>query len=166
MQPEDRIQIGVVGKPHGVRGGFYLDGSVDSQALVAGMKLRLGEDEFTVASRGGTDQRPLVILEEVGERDAINALRGSAVTAARSDLTPLEDGEWFADDVVGLVVTTRDGRELGKVTKLTNLPSVDVLEVDPVEGEMLFIPMIKDAIVSISPEDGTVVVDAEFLDLG
>lgn len=166
MQPDDRIQIGVVGKPHGVRGGFYLDGSVDAPALVVGLKLRLGEAEYTVASRGGTDARPLLSLAEISDRDEINALRGTAVTAARRDLTPLEEGEWFADDLVGLEVTDREGRLHGKVTRMTNLPSVDVLEVDPVEGEMLFIPMIKDAIVSISPADGKVVVDAEFLDLG
>lgn len=166
MQPDDRIQIGVVGKPHGVRGGFYLDGSVDAPALVPGLKLRLGESEFTVASRGGTDARPLLTLAEISGRDAINALRGSPVTAARGDLTPLREGEWFADDLVGLSVSARDGSVLGKVTRLTNLPSVDVLEVDPVDGEQLFIPMIKDAIVSISPAEGAVVVDAEFLGLG
>jgi len=57
MDPQDRIQIGVVGKPHGVRGGFYMDGSVDSPALVAGLKLHIGDATFTLASRGGTDKR-------------------------------------------------------------------------------------------------------------
>lgn len=165
MQPDDRIQIGVVGKPHGVRGAFHLDGCVDAAALIPGFSLRIGDGEYTVAARGGMDARPLVTLAEVSGRDAIAELRGQAVTARRADLTPLEEGEWYADDLVGLAVRDRDGRTLGTVERLTNLPSVDVLEVRPDSGEPLMVPMIRDAIISISPADG-VVVDAGFLDLG
>lgn len=165
MQSDDRIQIGVVGKPHGVRGGFYMDGCIDAPALVAGLKLLLGGDEFTVISRGGTDKRPIVQLSEVSGRDEIAELRGRAVTARRGDLTPLEAGEWFADDLVGLTVRDRDGNILGAVTRLTNLPSVDVLEVSPDEGAALMIPMISDAIDAIDPAVG-VTVNAEFLNLG
>jgi 16S rRNA processing protein RimM len=166
MDPEDRIHIGAVGKPHGVRGGFYLDGSIDAPALKAGLKLRLGDAEFTLSSRGGTDDRPLLNLDEIGDRDAIVTFRGAPVTARRSDLTPLGEGEWFADDLVGLAVVDQAGTALGTVKKLTNLPSVDVLEVDPIEGEMLFIPMIADAIASIEPAGAGVTVNTEFLNLG
>lgn len=166
MQPEDRIQIGVVGKPHGVRGGFHLDGAIDAPVLVPGFSLRLGDASYTVATRGGTDARPLLTLVEISDRDEIAALRGAAVTAERSTLTPLEAGEWYGDDLVGLDVLAGAGRSLGTVQRLKNLPSVDVLEVSVDAGEPLLIPMIKDAIISISPQEGTITVDAEFLDLG
>ena len=166
MQPDDRIQIGVVGKPHGIRGGFHLDGAIDAPVLVPGFSLRLGDTNYTVASRGGTDARPLLTLAEISDRDEINALRGVPATAERSTLTPLQEGEWYGDDLVGLAVTALDGRPLGRVQRLKNLPSVDVLEVATDSGEPLQIPMIKAAIVSISPQAGTVTVDAEFLNLG
>lgn len=165
MRPEDRIQIGVVGKPHGVRGAFHLDGCIDAPALVSGLKLRAGDDELTLASRGGTDARPLLTVAEISDRDAIGLLRGRAVTVARGDLTPLEDGEWYADDLIGLKVVDGDGSELGTVTRMNNLPSVDVLEVARTGGEALLVPMVKDAIVRIDPE-GEITVNAEFLDLG
>ncbi|MFT4049919.1 MAG: ribosome maturation factor RimM [Solirubrobacterales bacterium] len=166
MQPDDRIQIGVVGKPHGVRGGFHLDGCIDAPALVPGLALRLGGDEYEVASRGGVDSRPLLSLVGIGDRDAIAALRGAVVTARRADLTPLAEGEWFADDLVGLAVVSTAGVALGSVVRMTNLPSVDVLEVKSAEGETLMIPMISDAIASIDPDGAGVSVDAEFLNLG
>jgi 16S rRNA processing protein RimM len=166
LDSQDRIQIGVVGKPHGVRGGFYFDGSVDSPALVAGLKLFIGEATFTLASRGGTDKRPLLNLTEVGSKEAIAALRGELVFAARGDLTPLGEGEWFADDLIGLTVVDQAGRELGKVTRMNNLPSADVLEVALVDGEQLLVPMIRDAILSIEPGGSGLTVDAEFLGLG
>lgn len=164
MRPDDRIQIGVVGKPHGVRGAFHLDGCIDAAAIVPGFELQVDGDAFTVAARGGVDARPLVTLSGVDDRDAAAALRGSPVTAARGDLTPLLEGEWFADDLVGLLVTDREGGEVGAVTRLSNLPSVDVLEVRTACGEVHLVPMIGDAIVSIDPGVG-VVIDAEFLGL-
>lgn len=166
MDPQDRIQLGVVGKPHGVRGGFYLDGSVDSPALVAGLEVFVGDQAFTLASRGGTDQRPLLMFNEINSKEAIAELRGKDLFAARGDLTPLGEGEWFADDLIGLAVVDRDGRELGKVTRLNNLPSADVLEVAGNDGEQLLVPMIRDAVLSIEPSGAGVTVDAAFLGLG
>ncbi|MGK2878203.1 MAG: ribosome maturation factor RimM [Solirubrobacterales bacterium] len=166
MDPQDRIQIGVVGKPHGVRGGFYMDGSVDSPALVAGLELHIGASSFTLASRGGTEKRPLLILNEISSKEAIAELRGEAVLAARGSLTPLNEGEWFADDLIGLVVVDQSGRALGKVTRMNNLPSADVLEVVADDGTELLIPMIRDAILSIEPDAAGVTVDSEFLGLG
>lgn len=164
LSPDDPIEIGRVGKPHGVRGAFNLDGAIDAAVLVAGFRLRIGDAEYTVASRGGVDARPLVTLLEVGDRDAIAALRGKSVTAPRSSLTPLAEGEWFAADLVGLRVVAGD-REFGKVTRLVNLPSVDVLEVVGGE-EPLQLPMIGDAIVSIDVAAGVITIDADFLNLG
>ncbi|MBJ7458906.1 MAG: 16S rRNA processing protein RimM [Thermoleophilaceae bacterium] len=166
MDPQDRIQIGVVGKPHGVRGGFYMDGSVDSPALTAGLKLQIGSASFVLASRGGTDKRPLLTLEEVSSKEAIAELRGEAVFAARGDLTPLSEGEWFADDLIGLAVVDGAGRAIGQVTRMSNLPSADVLEVAADGGGQLLIPMIRDAIVSIEPAGAGVTVNSDFLGLG
>src|SRR4029078_3354096 len=116
LDPQDRIQIGVVGKPHGVRGRFYFVGVVDAPALVVGLKLFIGDSTYTLGSRGGTDKRPLLMLNEVNSKEAIAELRGEMVRAERSALTPLSEGEWFADDLIGLVVIDQTGRELGKVT--------------------------------------------------
>jgi 16S rRNA processing protein RimM len=166
MDPQDRIQIGVVGKPHGVRGGFYMDGSVDSPALVAGLAMHIADATFSLASRGGTDKRPLLILNEINSKEAIAELRGESVFVARGDLTPLGEGEWFADDLIGLAVVDASGREYGRVTRMNNLPSADVLEVAAAEGGQLLVPMIRDAILSIDPAGAGVTVDAAFLGLG
>lgn len=165
MKPEDRIQIGVVGKPHGVRGGFYLDGCIDAAALIVGRELSIGAERHTVASRAGTAVRPILIVEGVSDRDRAADLRGEAVTLARGEMTPLGEGEWFADDLVGLSVRDRAGRELGRVSRMLNMPSVDVLEIEQISGGQILVPMVSDAIVSIDPTSA-LVVDAEFLDLG
>lgn len=161
----DLIEIGRVGKPHGVRGGFHLDGAIDAAALKPGLVVFVAGRELTVTSRGGMDARPLLSVEEISDRDEIASLRGEAVFAARGDLTPLAEGEYFAADLVGLTVYTEEGAELGAVERLVNAPSVDILEVGVVGGENLLIPMVGDAIISISPADRKITVNATFLDL-
>jgi 16S rRNA processing protein RimM len=130
------------------------------------LELHVGGTAFTLASRGGTDKRPLLMLNEISSKEAIAALRGEPVRAARGDLTPLAEGEWFADDLIGLALVDRAGKLLGKVTRMNNLPSADVLEVALEDGEQLLVPMIRDAIVSIEPGGAGVTVDAEFLGIG
>lgn len=111
------------------------------------------------------DARPLLSVDEITDRDEIASLRGEAVFADRADLTPLGEGEFFAADLVGLTVCTEKGEDLGAVVRLVNAPSVDILEVAVPDGEDLLIPMIADAIISISPADGKIIVNATFLDL-
>jgi 16S rRNA processing protein RimM len=164
MESGDRIQLGVVGKPHGVRGTFHLDGCIDAPALVPGLVLLIGDREFTLTARGGVDERPLVTLEEVNDRAQIALLRGQPVRAARGDLTALASDEWFADDLIGMSVVDEAGNRLGEIVRMVNLPSVDVLEVETTEGSQLQLPMVRDAIIAIEPGTG-VTVDAKFLDL-
>lgn len=169
MAPDasDLIRIGVIGKPHGVRGAFHVDGAIDGGTIKPGFRMRTGERELSVATRGGTDARPIVSVEGVSDRDAAAALRGETLFAPRATLTPLAEGEWYASDLEGMTVRSVDGAQLGTVARLSNLPSVDVLEVSPAAGgNALLVPMIADAIVAIDAETRTVTVDTGFLDLG
>ncbi|MBI5309657.1 MAG: 16S rRNA processing protein RimM [Actinobacteria bacterium] len=169
MAPDasDLIRIGVIGKPHGVRGAFHVDGAIDATAMKSGFIMRAGEQELRVVTRGGTDARPIVSVEGVDDRDAAAALRGETLFARRETLTPLVEGEWYASDIEGMEVRAAEGQPLGTVARLTNLPSVDVLEVTPAAGgNDLLVPMVADAIVSIDAETRTITVDTGFLDLG
>lgn len=164
---QDLIRIGTVGKPHGIHGGFYVDGAVDPAALVPGADLLVDGRAYCVLSRAGADARPILMFEGITDRDAAAALRGGEITADRRSLTPLADGEWFASDLEGMAVRSRNGELLGEVKRLLNMPSVDVLEVAAASGgDDLLIPMIGDAIVSIEPDIRVVTVDSEFLNLG
>ena len=122
ISPDDPIEIGRVGKPHGVRGGFYLDGAIDAAALVPGFEVDLDGRRYEVASRGGMNARPIVSLVGVDSREAAQELRGTALAAPRGTLTPLGEGEWYARDLEGLRVVTVDGEPVGTVTRLTNAP--------------------------------------------
>ncbi|MFY9470110.1 MAG: PRC-barrel domain-containing protein, partial [Solirubrobacterales bacterium] len=91
---------------------------------------------------------------------------GQVITAERDALTPLATGEWYASDLEGMHVVSVDGATLGIVGKLSNTPSVDVLEIVGEDGAELMVPMVGDAIASIDAVARTVTVDTRFLGLG
>ncbi|MFY9488097.1 MAG: ribosome maturation factor RimM [Solirubrobacterales bacterium] len=162
---QDPIRIGRVGKPHGVRGGFYIHGAIDPQATQPGLAVVIAGIAYEISARSGADARPIIGLAGVDDRDAVSALRNQVITAERKDLTPLRPGEWFASDLEGMAVLARDGRPLGAVIRLSNTPSVDVLETRADDGSEFLIPMVGDAIFEINSAERRIIVDAEFLGL-
>jgi 16S rRNA processing protein RimM len=94
-----------------------------------------------------------VRLAGCSSRAAAEALRGQEL------LVPdvLEDGEYWASDLVGCSVV--DGsREIGVVSRMVALPSCEALEV----GDVL-IPLVRDAIRSIDITAARIDVDMEFV---
>jgi 16S rRNA processing protein RimM len=110
-----------------------------------------------VARRDGTDAKPIMRLRGVETRERIEALRGEPLWVDRADAGPLEPDEYWADDLVGLLVV--DGRrEVGRVDRVRALPSCEVLEV----GELL-VPLVGDAVRDVDLAAGRIDVDLAFL---
>lgn len=151
---ERRVAVGRVGKAHGLDGSFYVDSA--SHPLPEGMSINVGNQARRVARRGGTDERPLVRLEGIDDRDAARALHGEPLLASLDD-APLEEGEWLAEDLVGCEVPG-----LGTVTRVVGAPSCDLLEVGP---DAVLVPLVSDAVKAIDVASRRIDVDLDFLSL-
>jgi 16S rRNA processing protein RimM len=138
-----------VGRPHGLDGSFYVDEPLDEGALV-----RIGEREFAVAERKGTDARPIIRLDGIDNRDAAEALRGE--TLATGNWQPATgDDEWLIDDLIGCRI-----EGVGEVTGVLEGMSCDVLEV----GDEL-VPLVTDAVTRVDIANKVIEIDREFLGL-
>jgi 16S rRNA processing protein RimM len=155
LSGEDRrVAVGRVGKAHGLDGSFYVDAA--SHPLPEGITLTVQDRPRRVTRRGGTDDRPLVRIEGVDDREAADAIRGEPLLAALDD-APLEEDEWLAEDLVGCEVPG-----LGEVTRVVGAPSCDLLEVGP---DAVLVPLISDAVKAVDVEARRIDVDLEFLAL-
>lgn len=115
--------------------------------------------ERALVRRDGTDAKPILRLEGVSSREAIDALRGMPLMVERTD-DMLEEGEYWAEDLVGMAVV--DGaREVGVVARVRALPSCEVLEV----GDLL-IPLVDDAVRDVDLVARRIDVNLAFLDAG
>ncbi len=113
-----------------------------------------------VVRRSGTDAKPILRLRGLDTREAVEALRGEPLLADRAAAPPLEEDEYWADDLVGLAVTDGE-RRVGTVEQVLSYPSCELLVV----GDLL-IPLVGDAVRDVDLAAGRVDVDLGFLGAG
>jgi 16S rRNA processing protein RimM len=148
--PARLVTAGVVGRSHGLDGSFHVERP--QHPLATGTVIHVDGRERVVERRGGTDRRPLLRLAGIATREAAAALRGELLLVADA----LGDGEWLAEDLVGC-----DVAGLGRVVRVIDAPSCDLLELD---GGAL-VPLISDAVQAVDLDARTIAVDRRFLRL-
>ena len=152
------LEAGRVGRAHGLDGSFHVT-SPRPRLLTLGTPTDLGE----IVRRVGTDERPVIRLAGCETREAAEALHAQPLRVALADAPPLEEGEWWAHELEGLAVTDGE-RVVGRVRRMLELPSVEVLEVERADGGELLVPMVSDAVRSLDVAGRRVDVDLGFLD--
>ncbi len=160
-----KLRAGRIGRPHGMDGSFYV-AEPNLVLLAQGQRLLVGEREVIVNQRRGTDERPIVRLDEFGDRTAVDAVRDQPLLARRDHAPELPEGEWWAEDLEGCTVLS-DGREIGIVKRLIGLPSCEALEVERLDGgQELLVPLVWDAVPEVDVDRREIQIDLAFLDAG
>lgn len=78
---------------------------------------------------------------EVADRTAAEALRGTALTVPRNTLPPLDEGEYYHADLIGLPVVTPDGAGVGRIVSIDDFGAGDVIEVETTGGKRFMAPL-------------------------
>jgi 16S rRNA processing protein RimM len=155
------LSVGRVGRPHGLDGSFYVT-QPRTRLLEGREALIVNGEQVAIVRRAGTDPRPILRLAGVETREAVDALRGTDLWVRRTDAPPLDEDEWYAEDLVGCRVADGD-REVGVVAKLLPYPSCELLEVERAEGPNLLIPLISDAVRTVDVDARRIDVNLAFL---
>lgn len=88
---------------------------------------------------------------QVTDRTAAEKLRGTALTVPRSALPPLDEGEYYHADLIGLAAVSTDGEALGTCIAVENYGAGDVIEIerpsaDGKPGKKFMVPMRAEAV--------------------
>jgi 16S rRNA processing protein RimM len=144
---EDKpVTLAAVTGAHGVAGEVRL--KLFGEGL-AGLKRhkRFNQGELTLTKlrddgKGGAVAR----FAEIPDRTAAEALRGTALTVPRDALPPLEEGEYYHADLLGLAAVSDEGEPLGTVVAVENFGAGDVLEIERPGGKRFMVPMTRAAV--------------------
>jgi len=134
------LAIGRVVKPWGSRGDLKLQVLTSFPDQLGRLKhVYLGPEAvpYTVARFRWHSGELLLRLTDVGDRNAAELLRDQLVQIAREDATPLEPGQFYEYQIVGLNVVTTDGEPLGQVAEVLSTGANDVYVVQGPRGEVL-----------------------------
>ena len=142
------IIVGKVRKAHGVRGDLVVEPITDDAdaVFVVGRRLIAG-----TASGDAAKGRPSLHVEsaqpfkggfivhfaEIADRDAADAWRERYVLLPADELRPLEAGEIYLHEIMGMRVELESGEPLGTVTAVYELPQGLTLDVARGTGSVL-----------------------------
>lgn len=158
---EKRVALAAVAGAHGVKGEVRLKLFTDSAAGLAPYeKVYVGGTERRLLNVRDGGKAAIARFEGVADRSAAEALRGSLVEVDRSALPPLEEGEYYHSDLVGLDCVDREGQSIGTVSAIENFGAGDLLEIALTNGRKSLIAF-RDGIADL--DDGRIVLDLEFL---
>ncbi len=159
------LECGKIINTHGFRGTVKLESWCDTPAVLAGLKTLWFSEGGTyrpcnVRHASLFRQFVLADLEGIESEEAANTLRGRVVFAAREDL-PLEEGDHFVVDLIGLPVLDADsGERLGELTDVRQNGARDLYIVKTATGEHMIpavpelVPRIEDDAVYVRPIPG------------
>lgn len=162
--------VGRVAKPHGVRGEMRMLIETDDPSRLERLpQVWIGASASVARAyplqrsrMHQTAQGPVVLLlvEGVASPEEAALLRGMGVYAHRDHLPPLEEEEFYLDDLLGMKVVV-DGRAAGEVEEVLELPSHPVLTVRRPEQASVMVPLVPAFLDRVEVETLTVHLNAE-----
>ena len=151
------LECGKVVSTHGVRGELRVQPWCDGPDFLLGFSTFYFERGATpVAVEGARAHKNMLLLKLKGidDPDAAAALRGKVLYLDRED-APMEEGEHFIQDLIGLSVVDADtGQEYGRITDVFATGANNVYELSCPDGGKKLVPAIPDVVIETDLDGG------------
>ena len=167
----DWVLVGMVKRIHGRDGEMLImaltersDRFAPGAGLYLARKRREERLPVKIVASRRSDRGPLVRIEGYDTRERAQELFGASLFVRGSDVAPAGEDSFFAFQLEGLEVFA-GGRRIGRVravheSRLAN----PYLEIDPGgEAEAVYIPFVRQVVLSVDPAAGRVEIPADFL---
>jgi 16S rRNA processing protein RimM len=160
---EVRLTVGRIGGTHGVRGDVKMRLLTDDpENLLSIETVYLGDRDtpVTLENIRLTNEGAIIKLEGTETPEEGSLLSGLSVKISGADARPLEEGEYFLFQIIGLKAYLEDGSLFGTVVDLIETGAHDVLVIGerPDESGEVMVPNHPDFVPEIKPAEGRLVV--------
>jgi 16S rRNA processing protein RimM len=158
---EPQVTLAAVAGAHGVGGEVRLKLFAEGlDSLKRHKTLFAGDRPLTLTAVKPGSAGAIARFAEIADRTAAEALRGTLLTVPRSALPPLEEGEYYHSDLIGLPCESAAGETLGTVVAVENFGAGDLLEIEKGDGKRALIPF-RPGVADL--KEGRIVADRAFL---
>jgi len=163
------LTVGIIGRTRGNKGELFVQPT--GKVLT---NLEKAREAYLLEERTGLrisvrierlwmhNQRSIIKFEGIETISEAEKFTGYRLELPIDHLKPLEDGEYYVKDLIGLEVRLLSGRKLGKIVKLIPTGGKDVMVIEGERGEIMipfaeaFIEQVDFAgkAILVSPPDG------------
>lgn len=146
---EDRLRVGIVSSVHGIHGECKVFPTTDDMNRFKKLK-KVYADDRELELEGVKFFKNMVIVKFKGidTPEDIQKLRNKDLMINREDAVPLEEGEYFINDLIGCDVIDEEGKKVGECKEIFPTGANQVMEVDT--GKKTFpVPYIKQCILDV-----------------
>jgi 16S rRNA processing protein RimM len=160
---DNLLRVGVISSTHGLKGEVKVFPTTDDASRFKTLKkvmMDTGSGHMNLEIQSVKFFKNMVILK-FKEFDSINEIekyKGKDLLITRDQAVTLGPDENFIFDLIGLRVVTEDGEEFGTLTDVIKTGANDVYEVKMKDGKEVLLPAIKQCVLGVDLEEGTVTV--------
>jgi 16S rRNA processing protein RimM len=142
----DHLVVGHVTKAHGTKGEIFVWPLTDriDDVFEPGRAVQVEASEeaeefgaLTIESVRPFKRGLLVKFEGLDDRTAIEGLAQRYLQIPMTEVAPLDEGEVFYHQLIGLEVVTADGERVGKIREVYDTGPTHLLEVRTASGQVL-----------------------------
>ncbi len=161
---EEYITIGEIVNTQGHKGEVRILPLTDFPERFAALRavnvlLNDRREVYHIESVRRHKQFVVIKFAEVPDMNAAEKLKGALLQITREQLWPLQEGEYYIFDIVGLEVYDGQGTKLGRVRDVLRTGANDVYVVQPENGKEILIPALKKVVKEIDIDNNRMVVE-------
>ena len=170
---DDMLRVGVISQTHGIKGEVKVYPTTDDptrfevlenvylRQVPQGMRGKVNDELVHLKIKGVKYFKQFVILkfDGIDNINDVEKYKGYELYVTREDAVPLEEGEYYIADLIGLKVIDEEEKETGVLKDVLQTGANDVYVV---KGNMdygnkeILIPVIKDCILNVDLENKVV----------
>ncbi len=160
-QGRDRVAVGKIGRPHGVRGQIHIWSYTERPEDIAayGPVETAGGRKLTVEVLRATGADVTARIAGINDRDEAAALTGQELFVSRIALPETAEGEYYHHDLAGLAAFDVAGEKLGRIAAVEDFGAGPVLVLEDTKGETFYLPLTAEVVREVELDAGRITLD-------
>ena len=160
---QKRLEVGQIVNTFGIKGEVKVTPFTDDinrfdDLKKVYVKTRKEDKLYKVENARYHKNMVLLKLEGIENPEQAEILKNAFLEIDREDAIPLEEGQYFIVDLIGLEVYTEEGKLLGKVDDIYNAGANDIYVIKDELGKQILLPGIEEVIKQVELENGKIIV--------
>jgi 16S rRNA processing protein RimM len=164
---EKWFNVGKIVNTHGIRGEVRVISKTDfpeerykvGNTLYLFMPKATTPIELTIKSHRSHKNFDLLTFEGIENINEVEKFRDGILKVPESQLGNLPEGEYYYHEIIGCIVTTLEGEEIGKISEILSPGANDVWVIKGKGGKELLIPYIDDVVKKVDIKEKIILIE-------